>query len=87
VRIWQGKCALVALGLPRGAPAVLAISAEAGHGDWYPVFLSGVCAVGLSATGLFVMPGMVLATSLAYVLGGGRSLRNRWPSVAAMPST
>ena len=70
VRIWQGKCALITLGLPLVLLVSWRFLRRPGLATWFPVFLSGICAVGLSATGLFVMPALVLAISLAYVLGG-----------------
>ena len=72
VRLWQGKCALVTLGLPLVLLLSWRFLRRPAWTTWYPVFLSGIFAVGLSATGLFLMPGMVLVTSLAYLWGGRR---------------
>jgi hypothetical protein len=69
-RIWQGKCVLITLVLPLVLLVSWRFLQRPAAATWYPVFLSGICSVGLSASGLFVMPGMVLATSLAYVLAG-----------------
>jgi hypothetical protein len=70
VRIWQGKCALVTLGLPAVVLFSWRYLRRPGPAAWYAVFLSGICAVGLSATGLFIIPALLLATGLAYVIGG-----------------
>jgi hypothetical protein len=75
VRIWQGKVILVTVLLP--ATLLLAhryliypTSRKLGI-----LAIAGVCAVGLSSSGVFLFPLLVFAVSLAYLLEGGLTRR------------
>jgi len=65
VRLWQGKCLLLTLWLPVAALFSLDFWQRPGLRPWAFLFLSGVSAVGLSGTGIVVMPVLVFLLSFA----------------------
>ena len=75
VRIWQGKVILVTVLLPATlllAHRYLSYPTPRRFGS---LAIVGICAVGLSSSGIFLFPMLVFAISLAYILAGGFSGR------------
>jgi len=70
VRLWQGKCILVTLGLPWLLLLASRFLDRPSPAGWFGLFLAGAAGLGLSASAAFLVPGLLLVVGTAYVLGG-----------------
>jgi hypothetical protein len=77
LRLNQGKVVLIALGLPLVLLCVRRYWIRPTRRRALHLLLAGVCAVGLSGSGLFLLPLLVLAASGAYVAGYWPRIRLR----------
>ena len=64
-RFWQGKVALCTVGLPITFLIAHRYLARRQRADLVLLFLAGVCAIGLSGSGVFLMPILILAMLLS----------------------
>ena len=83
VRLWQGKVILWTLCLPLIFLLSYRYLRKPSRSRWGEVFLALVAAQGLSATGLFLAPALVVALSFAYLFTVGVSSQ-RWQAVAVL---
>lgn len=77
-RLWQGKTILVGIFLGITFLYALKIHLHKGYDilDYLILFMLGVCSVGLSGSGIFLYPLMVLALCFALLLADGLSKRS-----------
>ena len=68
VSCWTGKVILWATLMPWSIVLASAFLRRPCVSRWVPLFLAGVCAPGLSGSGLFLFPVEVLCVSVAYLL-------------------
>ncbi|MCP3982764.1 MAG: hypothetical protein GY723_00150 [bacterium] len=71
VRIWQGKAIMWSLMIPLCMLMSYRYMALPRLGRFLPVLMISVVAAGLSSSGLFMVPAMTFAVSLAFVLSRG----------------
>lgn len=71
MRLWHGKALIWTLCLPWVLLLVRRYWERPGPGRWLPICLLAIAAVGLSGSGLFLVPALVLAAGLAQLLVGG----------------
>ncbi len=76
IRCWQGKCSLAALLVPLTLLASYRYLRNPSSGAFLTVFLCGVSAVGLSSSGIFMLPLFLLAISPAFLSADGFSRAN-----------
>ncbi|MGE0822668.1 MAG: DUF6077 domain-containing protein [Candidatus Binatia bacterium] len=70
VRLWQGKVILWTLCVPLTLLFAFRYLEKPTRQRWMQVFLATIAAQGLSATGLFLVPALLVAVSLAALLQG-----------------
>jgi len=82
VRLWQGKCLLITLGLPGVLLLAFRFLKRPTAARWFGLLLAGIAGLGLSATAAFLVPGLLAVVAAAYVFAGddeqtclGRSAR------------
>lgn len=71
VRLWQGKSIMLTLLCPLVVFFVLRFWRRPTAGTWTMILLSGVAAVGLSGSGLVIIPLLVLLVSAALAINDG----------------
>lgn len=74
-QLWLGRSLQWALLFPMLVLLSLRFLEAPGPRALVPVLLAGVCAIGLSGTGVFLVPGLIAALSLAGWAAAGGSLR------------
>jgi hypothetical protein len=74
VRCWQGKVILVMLLVPLTFLITHRFLCHPSFRNFSLIFMTTICAVGLSSSGVFMIPILVFGISIAYVLGYGFSL-------------
>lgn len=75
LRLWQGKVMLWGLLVPMTFLTAHRFLRRPTGRNWLAVALAGICAVGLSGTGVFLMPFLILGCAMAYA--GAYGLRRR----------
>jgi hypothetical protein len=71
VRLWQGKTILWTLFLPLTLLAALRFLQRPSIRRFSMVAMAGICAAGLSNSGVFLVPALLFCVSLAYVVAFG----------------
>jgi len=75
VRIWHGKALLLSLVVPVFIAFALDWLDRPRPGAFAKLFVTGVCASGLSATALFLLPLLALCLGIAHIVSQGPSRR------------
>ncbi len=85
IHVWIGKAILVLLVLPLVAAYGMQFLHQPNRTNWTLLFLSSVCSVGMSSSGTFLVPSLLLALGTGYLLfSNSQPIKHRFINVCLL---